>query len=159
MPDISNADAVEELSGHPFFAGFPAEDLEKLAGCVRGTTSFESDAVIFRAGNEAKRCFLIRQGEVALEVHSPGAGSRIVQTVARGEVLGWSWLFPPYRWAFDARVLTPAEVFVLDGRELRACMEEDHDLGYLMMSRFAGLIAARLQATRLQLLDLYASRN
>ena len=79
--------------------------------------------------------------------------------MARGEVLGWSWLFPPYRWAFDARVLNPTEAFVLEGEALRKCMNEDHDLGFRMMTRFSGLIAARLQATRLQLLDLYASRT
>lgn len=157
MPDAPKTEVVEELSRHPFFAGFGDDDIEKLAGCVEGVTAFEADAVVFRAGGEAKRCYLMKEGEVALEVHSPGAGSRIIQTVARGEVLGWSWLFPPFRWAFDARVLTPSTALVLDGDALRSLIAEDHDLGYEVMTRFAGLIVERLQATRLQLLDLYAS--
>jgi CRP-like cAMP-binding protein len=159
MSDTAPTETVAELGRHPFFAGFPTEDLEKLAECVEGLVSFDDDAVVFRAGGKASSCYLMKEGEVALEVHSPGAGSRIIQTVARGEVLGWSWLFPPYRWAFDARVLTPAQALVIDGERLRECISTDHDLGYEVMTRFAGLIVERLQATRLQLLDLYASRT
>lgn len=159
MPDRADFDVVDELTRHPFFAGFERKHLEKLAETVEGIAVWDSDAVIFRAGGEAGLCYLMKQGEVALEVHSPGAGSRIIQTVARGEVLGWSWLFPPYRWAFDARVMTPSQAIVLDGQALRDCIAADHDLGYEVMTRFAGLIVERLQATRLQLLDLYASRD
>jgi CRP-like cAMP-binding protein len=115
--------------------------------------------MIFRSGGEATKCYLIQSGEVAIEVYSPGTGSRIVQTVSRGEVLGWSWLFEPYVWSFDARVLTPATAIVLDGEAIRHCMNDEPNLGYPMMVRFARLIVGRLQATRLQLLDLYASRN
>ena len=159
MPDMAKPDILRALARHPFFAGFTGEDLDKLAGCVEGVTSFTADAVVFRAGGKATLCYLMQEGEVALEVHSPGSGSRIIQTVARGEVLGWSWLFPPYRWSFDARVLTPSTALVLDGERLRDCIAADHDLGYEVMTRFAGLIVERLQATRLQLLDLYASRT
>ena len=149
--------AVEELLRHPFFAGFAVEQVERVATCVDGVMSWDQDAVIFRSGGEATDCYLIKQGEVALEVYSPGSGSRIIQTVARGEVLGWSWLFPPYRWAFDVRVMTPATAVALNGPALRNLIAEDHDLGYEMMTRFAAIIIERLQATRLQLLDLYAS--
>ncbi|MCB2224519.1 MAG: cyclic nucleotide-binding domain-containing protein [Actinobacteria bacterium] len=150
---------VAELARHPFMRGFAPEAVERMAECVEGIREWDEDALIFRAGGEADMCYLVRGGEVAIEIHSPGVGSRIVQTVSHGQVLGWSWLFEPHQWAFDARVLTPASAFVLRGEAVRKCMDEHHDLGYLMMSRFAGLIAARLQATRLQLLDLYASRD
>jgi CRP/FNR family cyclic AMP-dependent transcriptional regulator len=153
------SDLVAELAKHPFVRGLPPELVGRAAECIGGIESWDEDTMVFRAGGEAGKCYLVRSGEVAIEVYSPGAGSRIVQTVSRGQVLGWSWLFEPYRWAFDARVLTPAEALVLDGAAVRTCMAENSDLGYAMMARFAGLIAARLQATRLQLLDLYASRN
>ena len=152
-------DLVAELGKHPFMRGLPQEMVARIAECADGVAEFGEDEIIFRAGGPASKCYLIHSGEVAVEVHSPGAGSRIVQTVSRGEVLGWSWMFEPYRWAFDSRVLTPTTAIVLDGEAIRHCMDDERDLGYLMVSRFAGLIAARLQATRLQLLDLYASRN
>ena len=157
MPE--KIDVAAELVRHPFMRGLPDEMITRMADCARGVVEYAEDEIIFRAGGEAGNCRLVLTGEVALEVHSPGAGSRIVQTVSRGQVLGWSWLFEPYRWSFDARVLTPATAIVLDGEAIRQCMDEERDLGYLMMNRFAGLIVARLQATRLQLLDLYASRN
>jgi CRP-like cAMP-binding protein len=112
--------------------------------------------VILRTGDPADRCFLITLGDVALEAHSPGSGPRIIQTVNAGEVLGWSWMFPPYRVAFDARVLTPTEALVLDGTALRECAAQDVELGYHIMRRVARMVVDRLQATRLQLLDMYA---
>jgi CRP-like cAMP-binding protein len=152
-------DLVAELASHRFVKGLPVELIEHMADCVIGVQDWDSDAVLFRAGGAADRCYLIRSGEVALEVHSAGTGPRIIQTVSRGEVLGWSWLFPPYRWQFDARVLTPVEALVLDGDKMRACVEENREFGFEVMSRFAQIIVGRLQATRLQLLDLYASRS
>ena len=152
-------DLAAELAEHRFMQGLPDELIRQMAGCVTGVEQWDADAVLFRAGGVADRCFLIRSGEVALEVHSPGAGSRIVQTVSRGEVLGWSWLFPPFRWEFDARVLTPLEAIVLVGDKMRTCVGEHREFGFEVMSRFAQVIVGRLQATRLQLLDLYASRN
>jgi len=157
MPE--NLDISAELSQHPFIKGLPDRLVARIAECATGMADWDDDEVVFRSGGEATQCYLVQIGEVALEVYSPGTGSRIVQTVARGQVLGWSWLFEPYRWAFDARVLTPTTAIVLDGEAIRQCMTDEPDLGYPLMTRFAGLIAARLQATRLQLLDLYASRN
>jgi len=152
-------DMVTELGKHPFMEGLAPELLEQMAQFTKGIVSWDADHLIFRSGGAAEDCYLIRSGEVALEVHSPGSGSRIIQTVSRGEVLGWSWLFSPYRWAFDARVLTPVEAIVLDGEMMRENISDNHPLGYEIMTRFARIIVGRLQATRLQLLDLYASHN
>ncbi len=77
------------------------------------------------------------------------------QTVAEGDVLGWSWLFPPYRWVFDAQALELTRALVFDGTCLRGKCEDDHNLGYELMKRFAHVVVQRLQATRLQLLDVY----
>lgn len=152
-------DMVEELGKHPFMDGLSSELVEQMAQFVKGIKTWDSDEVMFRSGGAADDCYLIRSGEVALEVHSPGSGSRIIQTVSRGEVLGWSWLFSPYRWVFDARVLTPVEAIVLDGEMMRGSISDNHPLGFEIMTRFARIIVGRLQATRLQLLDLYASRD
>jgi hypothetical protein len=82
-----------------------------------------------------------------------------IETIGEGEVLGWSWLFPPYRWQFDAQAVGLVRAIAFDGRCLRGKCEEDHDLGYWLMQRFAQVMSQRLQATRLQLLDLYGTRS
>lgn len=155
MPDKPTNE--ELLAGHPFTEGLGPGEIGKIARCVTGVTHFAVDEAILRTGDPAERCFLITRGDVALEAHSPGAGSRIIQTVNAGEVLGWSWMFPPYQVAFDARALTPTEAIVIDGAALRRCSSEDPALGYHVMSRVARMVVDRLQATRLQLLDMYAT--
>ena len=94
---------------------------------------------------------------MALETSAPQRGSAIIQTLGEGEVLGWSWLVAPYRWRFDARVVEAVRAIALDGKCLRGRSEEDHDLGYELMKRFAQVMEQRLQAARLQLLDVYGS--
>jgi CRP/FNR family transcriptional regulator, cyclic AMP receptor protein len=146
----------ELLAGHPFTEGMSPEQLAKVAKCLVGVTRYQTDEVVMRAGVASDRCYLITRGDIAIEAHSPGSGPRIIQTVNGGEVLGWSWMFPPYRTVFDGRALTPTEVLVLDADKLRLCASEDLELGYLVMSRVARMVVDRLQATRLQLLDMYA---
>jgi CRP-like cAMP-binding protein len=118
---------------------------------------FEQDVDIFRESEQADRFYVIRHGRLALETDAPHLGRLIIETIEAGEVLGWSWLFPPYRWHFSGRALEPVRAIALDGACLREKCERDHDLGYAMMQRFASIIVERLHATRLQLLDLYAS--
>jgi CRP/FNR family cyclic AMP-dependent transcriptional regulator len=158
MPDTKGPSAGYEelLAGHPFSQGMSPDEIAQVAKCVLGTARFAADDVILRTGDPADRCFLITLGDVALEAHSPGSGPRIIQTVNAGEVLGWSWMFPPYKVSFDARALTPTEAVVLDGAALRKCAAEDMGLGYHVMNRVARMVVDRLQATRLQLLDMYA---
>lgn len=133
------------------------EHLDRLMECVIGVSTFDDDEVIFRAGSQAYKVYLLLTGEVALEVHSPARPHRILQTVAGGETLGWSWLFEPYRWTFDARAITPSSALVMDGSKIRTCIEDEPELGVLVIKRIASLVVDRLHATRLQLLDLYAS--
>jgi len=92
---------------------------------------------------------------VALEIHVPGRDPVTFQTVGEGEIVGVSWLVPPYRWSYDARAIAPVRAIRLDANCLRAKCEADHDLGYEMMKRFAPVLIERLHATRLQLLDVY----
>lgn len=150
-------DPRELLAAHPFSEGMTPEELAQVAGCIVGTADFKPDEVIFRAGTASERCYLIVRGDVALEAHSPGSGPRIIQTINGGEVLGWSWMFSPYRWLYDARALTPTEAVVLDGAALRRHANENTPLGYRVTSRMARMVFDALQATRLQLLDMYAS--
>ena len=98
---------------------------------------------------------MIRQGQVALEVYAPSRGQVIIATHGPGEVVGWSWLFPPYRWQFDGRATEPLRALAFDGACLRGKCDADHALGYELMRRFALKMLERLQETRLRLLDVY----
>jgi CRP/FNR family cyclic AMP-dependent transcriptional regulator len=145
----------QELVTHPFFAGLDPAYMRLIAGCG-SNVQFERGQYVFLEGEQADRFYIIRHGKVVLETAAPQMGVRIVETIEAGEVLGWSWLFPPYRWHFSSRALEPVRAVSLDGVCLRDKCEQDHDLGYEIMKRFAAIIIERLQATRLQLLDLYA---
>lgn len=162
---FGDSEMREKLRGalveHDFTRGFPDGLLDVLVRCAVGVVNWQPDQVILREGQKADRFYLILRGDVALEIHSPGCQPRIIQTVNGGEVLGWSWIFAPFRWTFDARALTPTEAIELDGEMVRGDTgpEIDVEYRYMLMARFAKLIAERLQATRLQLMDLYANRS
>jgi len=142
------------LAVHPFFADLAPHHIDLLVGCA-SNVRFDAGAFLFHAGEEADAFFLIRQGRVALEIAAPGRTSITVQTLREGEILGWSWLIPPYHWTLDARAVEPTRALALDGVCLRTKCEADHDLGYELLKRFAHIIELRLEATRLQLLDVY----
>ncbi len=142
------------LATHPFFSGVPFEYIVKLAVCADATT-YETGDWIIREGDDASHFFLITAGHVALETHSPERGSVCVQTLGRGDIIGWSWLIPPYHWRFDARAREHTSAIRLDAARLREYCEEDHSLGYELMKRVSEVFVNRLEAARVQLLDLY----
>jgi CRP-like cAMP-binding protein len=135
-----------------------AEELEVLAGCA-SNVRFAEGEVVFREGDEADTFYLIRHGTIALETFVPTRGPVTIETAGPGEVVGWSWLFPPYRWHFDARALSLVRATAFDGACLRGKCEADTALGYDLMRRFAQVMIERLQWTRLRLLDVYGSRR
>jgi CRP/FNR family cyclic AMP-dependent transcriptional regulator len=138
----------------PTFAGLESSHLELIAGCAVNE-HIEAGSYLLREGEAADRFFLIRQGAVALEVHAPGRGSIVIETLDAGDVVGWSWLFAPYRWQLDARAMEACRLVAFDGACLRGKCDADHELGYQLMRRFAAHLVHRLQAARLQLLDVY----
>jgi len=142
------------LSEHPFFKGLEESYLQLLVGCA-SNVRFDAGEVIFREGEEANKFYLIRQGKVAVEMFAPSRGPIILQTLGEGEVLGWSWLVAPYRWRFDGRAVELTRAIALDGECLRGKCEEDHDLGYELMKRVSLVMEKLVQATRMQLADVY----
>ena len=138
----------------PAFAGLASQHIDLIAGCATNL-HFDAGDRIFREGDRADVFYAIRRGAVALEVHVPTRGDVTIETLDDGDLLGWSWLFPPYRWSFDARALESTSVIVFDGACLRGKCDSDHELGYQLMQRIAQVIIERLQATRLRLLDVY----
>lgn len=117
---------------------------------------FTTDEVIFREGDPANRFYLILDGEVTLESPLPEGGAVPLQTIGADDVLGWSWLFPPYYWRFAARTIKPTKAIFFYGTWLRDSCERDHDFGYEMMKRMAAIMIQRLQAARQRLAEAEA---
>jgi CRP/FNR family transcriptional regulator, cyclic AMP receptor protein len=142
------------LSRHPFFMGLKPEYLALIAGCGQNV-HFDAGAYLLREGEAADRFFAIRGGTVAVETYVPSRGPVTLQTLGEGEILGWSWLFPPYVWQFDARARDSVRVTAFDGACLRGKCDADPALGYELMKRLTRLVSSRLEAARRQLLDVY----
>lgn len=146
------------IAEHSFFAGLDHGFMSLVVGCA-SNVRFERGVYIFKEGHEANTFYLIRAGKVALEILAPQRRPIIVDTLDVGEILGWSWLLPPFTWKFNARAVEEVRAIALDGKCLRTKCEENHDLGYEILKRFAQIIEQRLEATRMQLLDIYAPQR
>ncbi len=146
---------VEEMiSTHNFFQGMEPEHLHFIAGCA-SNISVNAGEFIFREGEPAERFYMIRHGVVAIETHDSRKGPMRIQTLVEGNVLGWSWLFPPYKWQNDAHALTLVRMTAFDGKCLREKCDADHSLGYELMKRFTGVLLEHLRASRLQVMNIY----
>jgi CRP/FNR family transcriptional regulator, cyclic AMP receptor protein len=148
--------AGTDLAAHPFFGGLPAELLTRLARLAR-PTEFPAEGWLGREGEPAQAFHALTVGMVALEVHAPDRRASVLETIGAGEVVGWSWLIPPYRWHFDVRAVTPVRALTVDAKRLREEMDADSELAVVLLRRFIPVVVDRLQATRLRLLDLYGN--
>ena len=145
------------LIKHPFFENLDKPYLELVTGCAKNV-KFEAGQFICQHDDEANQFYIIRHGKVALEICPPGKAPVTVQTVSEGEILGWAWLVPPYRWHLDAHAIELTRAIALDGQCLRKKCEEDKNLGYELLKRLLPAIGRSMEATRLQLLDIYGAR-
>ncbi len=152
MTTAAPASLKELIENHPFLEGMKPEHLVTLEECAM-LKEFQEGELIFREGDMANRFYLILEGKVALESGQREQDPQLVQHIGPGDVLGWSWLFPPYYWHFDARAAAPTKAIFFYGTRLREWSEEKPDLGYDLMKRMAKVIIERLQTTRRQLID------
>ena len=152
---LAHAQDGNWLAAHPFLDGLTDRQLERLSRWSK-RSMFHGGNRIFEEGNRADRFWLIRDGAVNLDTHLPGQGTVVVETLGPGSVLGWSWLFHPYRWHFGATAVQTTLTIEIEGPAVRQMCEEDPQLGYDLTNRFMKVVVERLQATRLRLLDLYA---
>lgn len=141
------------MAGHPFLADLPTAWLRTLSFQAKRAV-YQPGYRIFHEGRPANRFWLIREGSVALDISVPGRGDVVIDTLTAGTVLGWSWFAPPYRWHFGAVALTRTLAVEFDGPGVRRLCEEDPALGYALSQRFMTVLIDRLQATRVQLLDI-----
>jgi CRP/FNR family transcriptional regulator, cyclic AMP receptor protein len=149
---------AQYLPDHPFFAGLDEPTLTLVAGCATNV-SLAAGEFLFREGDPAARFFVVRRGRVAIELHDPAVGTVVIDTADAGDVVGWSWLVPPYRSIFDARAAEATGVVAFDGLCLRGKCEDDSHLGYELMQRVTQVMSERLVAAQVRLLDLYGARG
>jgi CRP-like cAMP-binding protein len=151
---MSELTILDVFSSHGFLRGLSEQHRMVLASGVRPFT-VPAGQLLAREGEPAHAFYLVQSGHVAIETHRPDRGAVRVLTIGPGEVAGWSWLVPPHRWQFDARAVDAVSGLAFDAEWLRAKCEEDHELGYHLLKELLTVLATRLAATRLQLLDLH----
>ncbi len=153
---IASRSIVDLVRDHALFAGLGEAFVETVAGCGRNA-AFRQDEYLFRAGAPANVFYLLRHGAVSLECLVPGRGVRSFISLGPGAIVGVSWLSPPYVWDFDARAIRPIRALAFDAACLRAKCEDDPAIGYALMQRLTPVLIQRLQAARMQSLDLYGA--
>jgi CRP/FNR family cyclic AMP-dependent transcriptional regulator len=141
------------LAEHPFLKGIAKDALARIA-TLTTEVNFTAGQTLCHEGARAHLFFLLTHGDVALTVDTP-RGPLVVETLDDGDVIGWSWAVAPHRWRFTARARSMVRAFAIDGDRLRALLDADPALGYLLFSRLMGVVAERLSATRMQLIDVY----
>jgi CRP/FNR family transcriptional regulator, cyclic AMP receptor protein len=143
------------LAGHQFTHGMPADYVAALSGAARHI-KVPARYRLFDEGGTADRFWLIQAGQVALDMHVPGRGLVVIEALGMGDVIGWSWLFPPYQWRLGAVAMRPTQAFEVDGPAVREMCAADAGFGYELTRRFLAVVVNRLQATRSRLIDLSA---
>ena len=149
-------DVFTRVTDLAFFAGLSPEQLRQLCEAGR-PASYRPGERLFAEGGPADRFWLVETGSVALDLRVPGRGDQVIETLSGGSVLGWSWLHPPYRWQFGAVAREALDTIAFGGASVRTRCDADPAFGYAMLRLFVPVITDRLHATRLRLLDLYAT--
>jgi CRP-like cAMP-binding protein len=154
--ELVSVAGAAELGDHAFLRGMPGAHVAVLAQSCRGTAA-RAGHRFFEEGGTADRFWLIRSGHVALDVSAPGRSRLIVETLGKGDLLGLSWLVPPYEWQFGATAVQDTTAFELNATAVRAACDADPGLGYQLLRRVMPAASSRLQAARIRMLDLYAA--
>lgn len=144
------------LAEHPFLKGMEPRHLKLIAECGI-PVQFRAEEFLCREAQEANRFYLIQHGQVAVEIFSVRRGPVTIQTVGEGGVLGWLWFEKPYHWHLDARAMQLTRTIALDVKCLKEKCEQDHELGYELMKRYAHSVAVQFRVTKLQLMDMYGT--
>jgi CRP-like cAMP-binding protein len=147
----------EQLGAHPFLARLEPRMLDRIAGFT-SERSFRKGSVFVHNGAVADEFYLVVSGRAGIEIVAPGVRPMVIATVHGGEVIGWSWFVEPHRWHFDVVALDALHTLAVDAQQLRAACADDHELGYHLGRRLAQVMAARVEATRHQVVDLYGRR-
>ena len=156
-PEIQIEPLSTRVALHPFLAGMNHTQLTLLTDCAV-TRHFNTNHIILRGGEFANGFYLVETGKVALESEITFDKSIPIQIVGAGDLLGWSWMFPPYVWQFTARAIEPTTALFFYAAILREYCEKDHSLGYELLKRISAVMVTRLQAAHDQMLSIYSGR-
>jgi CRP/FNR family transcriptional regulator, cyclic AMP receptor protein len=146
------------LAAEPFLRGMPPAQLRALAGLCEHV-AVAAGRRLFEEGAAADRFWIIDAGQVTLDATVPGRGRVVIETLGRNDVIGLSWMQPPYQWRFGAVATQPTQAFAFDARAVREACDDDPVLGYELSQRFSAVVVRRLQATRARLIDAWAHRE
>lgn len=146
-----------DVKAHPFLIGMSEHHITLLADCAM-LTRFAAGTTIFAQGDTANRFYLIQQGALVLESETAD-GKVEIDRIGDGDLLGWSWLFPPYVWHFTARAVEPTSAIFFYGTVLRDYCEKDHSLGFELFKRMSEVMTRRLQSARARLLSAYSTHG
>lgn len=148
-----DAPTAFDLSRLPFLHGMDWRHLEAMAACAL-PARFEENETLFNAGETANRFYILLSGRIVLETDGPSGRPVEIQVIEAGDVVGWSWLFPPYQWRFSARTLGPVEAVFFAGPQLREVADADPAFCCALWKRMSGVMLSRLQATRARLASM-----
>jgi CRP/FNR family transcriptional regulator, cyclic AMP receptor protein len=153
-----NETMATRVALHPFLAGMNRVQLTLLADCAI-SVRFRAGEIILREGERANRVYLIETGKVVLESSNRKGQPVVVDTIGAGDLLGWSWMFPPYIWQFTARAVTPTYAIFFAGPILREYCEHDHSLGFELLKRITAVMTRRMQNARRKMIEIDAGRE
>jgi CRP-like cAMP-binding protein len=153
-PEITTDPIAKRLRKHPFLCGLTPGHIALLTECAL-PAQFKAGQIIFREGEKAKLFYLIEKGKVVLESKAEFGEPVVIDTIGAGDLLGWSWMMPPYKWRFTARAVQPTEVIYFAGTILRDHCERDHSLGFELHKRLSAVMMKRLQAARKKMLTMH----
>jgi len=148
---------AERVALHPFLAGMSRNHLALLTDCAI-PVRFTKRQVVLQEGDFASRFYLIESGKVVLESGVELGQPVVIEEIGPGDLLGWSWMFPPHVWHFTARAIEPTEAIFFYGTILREYCERDHSLGFQLFKRISPIMLRRLQAAREKMLSLHARK-
>jgi CRP-like cAMP-binding protein len=146
---------IRYLQSHTIFSGLESEHLGVLADHAQERSAVAGE-LLFKQDEAAEHFYILLDGTIEVEVPAIMGPALIVQSLGADDILGWSWLIPPYKWAFEAKVRNDSRVLVFDGKALLQHCEEHNDFGYALMKRFTALMSERLHAARLKMMDNWA---
>ena len=155
---MDKAGIVAALKDHSIFSALDPEELEFLAGAAT-TEHMEPGHVVFRLGERARYFYLILSGEIAIEIPAIEGPTLFLQHLKPGQVLGWSWLIPPYQWSFMARTEQPAEVIRFDGAVVLERCESDPSFGYHLLRAFSAMMSERLGHARRRIMEEWQAKG
>ena len=149
---MSNQSITEYLSAHEFFSEFSDDVLKFLCECS-STREIKKGQLLFQLGEKADKFYVIRNGSISIQMPAIMGPTVDIQTLDKGQVLGWSWLISPYKWNFQTQAEEDSELLQFDGAAILARCEQDPKFGYELLKKFAGLMSVRLNAARQKMMD------